>query len=75
MLVRHHAAQVASLQREGVLVFSSVVDTQEQWKQALDTGFDAIFTNDPQRLLDFLGARQAFGQAPSGQDAAATGPP
>lgn len=48
------AEQVASFQRNGVLVFSGVVDNEDDWQQALDLGFDAIFTNDPEGLIRFL---------------------
>lgn len=46
--------QVRDLQAEGVLVFSGVVDLQADWEQALQLGYDAIFTNDPVGLDAFL---------------------
>lgn len=52
-------AQVSALQRDGTLVFSGVVDSEAQWQQALDYGFDAIFTNDPVGTLQFLRANKA----------------
>ncbi len=47
-------AQVAALQREGVLVFSGVIDSQAEWEQALDYGYDALFSNDPVGLMEYL---------------------
>lgn len=41
------AEQVRDLQAQGVLVFSGVVDRPADWEQALQRGYDAIFTNDP----------------------------
>lgn len=46
--------QVQGFQRDGVLVFSGVVDTEEDWQAALELGFDAIFTNDPVGVIGFL---------------------
>src|SRR5690606_36328701 len=40
-------AQVRQFQKEGVLVFSGVIDTEAEWREAVDLGYDAIFTNDP----------------------------
>lgn len=48
---------VRSLRDAGVLVFSGVADTQEDWKKYATLGFDALFTNDPEAAIDFL--RQA----------------
>ena len=47
-------AQVAALQREGVLVFSGVIDSQAEWEQALDYGYDALFSNDPVGVIEYL---------------------
>lgn len=47
--------QVRGFQRDGVLVFSGVIDKEEDWKQALEYGFDAIFTNDPVGVIEYLG--------------------
>ncbi len=47
-------AQVAALQRDGVLVFSGVIDSQAEWEQALDYGYDALFSNDPVGLMEYL---------------------
>lgn len=48
------AAQVSQFQRDGVLVFSGVIDKEEDWQEALELGFDAIFTNDPVGVIDYL---------------------
>lgn len=48
------AAQVEQLQQDGVLVFSEVIDDEEDWREALDLGYDAIFTNDPVGVIEFL---------------------
>lgn len=50
-------AQVRQFQRDGVLVFSGVIDTDEEWRQALALGYDAIFTNDPVGVIGFLRGR------------------
>lgn len=50
------AAQVEQFQREGVLVFSGVIDKEEDWREALKLGYDAIFTNDPVGVIEFLRA-------------------
>src|SRR5690606_8175933 len=47
-------AQVAALQREGVLVFSGVIDSPAEWEQALEYGYDALFSNDPVGLMEYL---------------------
>ena len=49
-------AQVRQFQRDGVLVFSGVIDNEEDWREAIEFGFDAIFTNDPLGVIDFLGS-------------------
>jgi glycerophosphoryl diester phosphodiesterase len=46
--------QVRDLQKAGVLVYSDVVDTPDRWKEYADLGVDAIFTNDPAGLKDYL---------------------
>lgn len=53
--------QVRQFQRDGVLVFSGVIDREEDWQQAVEFGFDAIFTNDPQGVIEFLQERKAGG--------------
>lgn len=53
------AQQVRELQSAGVLVFSGVVDHQDDWAQALQLGYDAIFTNDPVGLDTFLRTHSA----------------
>lgn len=45
---------VRELQEAGVLVFSGVVDTPQDWEKATGLGMDAIFTNDPQGAIEFL---------------------
>ncbi|MCL7715466.1 glycerophosphodiester phosphodiesterase family protein [Stenotrophomonas mori] len=50
-------AQVARFQRDGVLVFSGVIDAPGDWETAVETGYDAIFTNDPVGAGDYLRAR------------------
>jgi len=48
------AAAVERLRRGGVRVFSDVVDDEAGWRAYLARGDDAIFTNDPAALIDFL---------------------
>src|SRR5690606_37615976 len=48
-------AQVAQLRRQGVMVFSGVIDSPQEWEQAMGYGYDALFSNDPVRLMEFLG--------------------
>lgn len=47
-------AQVRQFQNDGVLVFSGVIDSEEDWREALKFGYDAIFTNDPVGAIGFL---------------------
>lgn len=66
LLRKHHArcivlsdtevdsAGVRALQDAGVLVFSGVIDRPEDWRKSIDLGMDALFTNDPERLIGFL---------------------
>jgi glycerophosphoryl diester phosphodiesterase len=49
---------IAKLRKAGVLVYSSVVDTADEWRAYADLGFDALFTNEPQGALDFLRAER-----------------
>jgi len=49
-------AQIREFQRDGVLVFSGVVDSEDDWRQAVEFGYDAIFTNDPVGVIRFLDA-------------------
>lgn len=52
-------AQIRQFQQDGVLVFSGVIDNADDWRKALDHGYDAIFTNDPVGVIAFLrGARR-----------------
>ena len=55
-------AQVRQFQKDGVLVFSGVIDTEEEWKAAVGYGFDAIFTNDPVGVIGFLRGGPARGR-------------
>lgn len=48
------SAQIAQFQRDGVLVFSGVIDKEEDWRKALELGYDAIFTNDPLGVIGLL---------------------
>lgn len=69
MLRRHHAscivlghkevdkAGVRQLQQAGILVFSGVADSPDDWRIYADLGVDALFTNDPEGAIQFL--RQA----------------
>lgn len=55
------AADFRKLKEAGVTVFSDVVDSADEWQAYLDIGVDAIFTNDPVGLVEFLkkaGARK-----------------
>ncbi len=47
-------AQVRKFQRDGVLVFSGVIDSEDEWREALKYGYDAVFTNDPLGVIGFL---------------------
>lgn len=48
------AAGIRGLQKEGILVYSGVVDTPKEWQTYVDLGVDAIFTNDPEGAIGFL---------------------
>ncbi|MBY8820714.1 glycerophosphodiester phosphodiesterase [Sphingomonas colocasiae] len=66
MLRRHHATCIVlghadidaegagALRRDGITVFSNVADSPEDWRKYVDLGVDALFTNDPAGLIDFL---------------------
>nr|WP_232143775.1 glycerophosphodiester phosphodiesterase family protein [Luteimonas sp. Y-2-2-4F] len=45
---------VRRLQDAGVLVYSGVADTQEEWARYVGLGVDAIFTNDPEGAIAYL---------------------
>jgi len=45
---------VRQLQQAGILVFSDVVDNEDDWTTYLNLGVDAIFTNNPEGLKGFL---------------------
>ncbi|UNK58633.1 hypothetical protein MNQ95_05970 [Pseudoxanthomonas daejeonensis] len=47
-------AQVRQFQQDGVLVFSGVIDKEDDWRKAVELGYDAIFTNDPLGVIGFL---------------------
>jgi glycerophosphoryl diester phosphodiesterase len=46
--------EVKRLRAAGVMIFSDVVDEEAGWRDYLARGVDALFTNDPARLIDFL---------------------
>ena len=46
---------VRALQDAGILVFSGVSDAPEGWQKYVDLGVDAIFANDAEGLINFLG--------------------
>lgn len=48
------AGQVRRLQKAGILVFSEVIDDEPSWRAYLARGDDAIFTNDPAALIEFM---------------------
>jgi glycerophosphoryl diester phosphodiesterase len=48
------AAQVKRLHDAGVMVVSEVIDDETNWRKYLARGDDALFTNDPARLVSFL---------------------
>jgi glycerophosphoryl diester phosphodiesterase len=48
------AAQVKRSREAGVMVFSDVVDDESGWCNYLARGADALFTNDPARVIAFL---------------------
>lgn len=45
---------VRQLQDAGILVFSGVDDTAEDWRKNVDLGMDSLFTNEPEGLIAFL---------------------
>jgi glycerophosphoryl diester phosphodiesterase len=51
------AAQVKRLRDAGVTVFSDVVDDETGWRNYLARGVDALFTNDPAALIEYLKSR------------------
>lgn len=44
---------IAALRKAGILVYSEVVDTPQDWQSYTDLGVDAIFTNNPAGLVAF----------------------
>lgn len=48
-------AGVRQLQEAGILVFSGVTDARDDWERYVDLGVDALFTNDAEGLMSFLG--------------------
>lgn len=46
--------QLRELQQAGMLVYSDVIDSAEEWRRYAELGFDAIFTNDPAGAIDYL---------------------
>ena len=49
-----NAADFKALQDAGVTVFSDVVDDASEWQAYAELGVDAIFTNDPVGLIEYL---------------------
>lgn len=63
MLLRLENADVAEVKRlrdAGIMIVSEVVDTEQQWRDYLAGGWDAIFTNDPAGLTTFLQHQQTL---------------
>lgn len=66
MVVEHHAKcivlrpedvnadQVSRLRTAGIMVFSNVVDDEAGWRAYRALGFDALFTNDPVKVIAYL---------------------
>lgn len=54
--------QVKRFQGDGVLVFSGVIDNEEDWREAISYGYDAIFSNDPVGVIRFLGKESGRGR-------------
>lgn len=48
------ADEVRQLQDEGILVYSEVIDSQEQWERYVHLGADVIFTNHPEGAIEYL---------------------
>jgi glycerophosphoryl diester phosphodiesterase len=48
------AADVTKLKEAGVTVFSDVVDSADEWQAYIELDVDAIFTNDPVGLIEYL---------------------
>lgn len=48
------AADFKALKASGITVFSDVVDSADEWKAYANLEVDAIFTNDPVGLIEFL---------------------
>lgn len=48
------ASDVRELQEAGVLVYSGVVDSAQEWEKYVEMGVDAIFTNHPAGAIQFL---------------------
>jgi glycerophosphoryl diester phosphodiesterase len=47
--------QVRQLQSAGLQVFSGTANSVAEWKKYVELGVDAILTDDPRGLIDFLG--------------------
>lgn len=60
IVLRHQdadAVEVRQLRDAGVLVYSGMADTQDDWEKYLQLGVDVIFTNRPQDVIAFLKQR------------------
>lgn len=56
------ARQVKQLQEAGIMVVSEVIDDEANWRLYRNRGDDALFTNDPAGLIEFL-SKDAGGRA------------
>jgi glycerophosphoryl diester phosphodiesterase len=48
------AEQIQELKAAGLKIFSGTANTEADWKKYLDLGMDAILTDDPRGLMEFL---------------------
>lgn len=48
------SVETRRLQDAGITVFSGVADDEGQWRKYTGLGVDAIFTNDPEGVIEFL---------------------
>ena len=66
MLLRREnadAAQIRRLHEAGITIVSEVVDYESAWRDYIEGGWDAIFTNDPAALMAFLRRRNVAAPA------------
>lgn len=57
ILVRDNIAsaeEIRHLQEAGILVYSGVIDSEEQWEHYVRLGVDVIFTNHPEGAIRYL---------------------